>query len=121
MKPLLANNLNSFMERFDNFRDGEFRSIEVVSPTTITITLAGQDSARSFDWISMKFEFSGVINAELLENSKLSFVDMSEGVSIINTDNLFAFGLSKCYNIPSVKNSACHIISSSLKYEEGLF
>jgi hypothetical protein len=121
MKPLLANNLNSFMERFDNFRNGEFRSIEVVSPTTITITLAGQDSARSFDWISMKFEFSGVSDAQLLENSKLSFVDMCDGISIINTDDLFAFGLGKCYNISNIKSSACHIVSSSLKYEEGLF
>ena len=121
MKPLSADNLNSFMERFDNFREGEFRSIEIVSPTTITITFAGQDSAREFDWISMKFEFSGVNDANLLENGKLSFVDMSEGISIIDAEGLFAFGLGNCYNISSIKNSACHIISSSLKYEEGLF
>lgn len=121
MKPLSAGNLNSFMERFDNFRDGEFRSIEVVSPTTITITLAGQDGAREFDWVSMKFEFSGVSDAKLLENSKLSFVDMSEGISIIDSDSLFAFGLGNCYNISSIKNSASHIVSSNLKYEEGLF
>ena len=121
MKPLHADNLDSFMERFDNFRNGEFRSIEIISPTTITITLAGQDSTREFDWISMKFEFNSVSDAKLLENGKLSFVDMSDGVSIINADSLFAFGLGKCYNIPNVKSSACHIVSSSLKYEEGLF
>lgn len=121
MRPLLADNLDSFMDRFDNFRHGEFRSIEILSPTTIAITLAGQDSAREFDWISMKFEFNGVSDAKLLENSKLSFVDMSYGVSIINADNLFAFGLGKCDTIYSIKSSACHIVSSSLKYEEGLF
>lgn len=121
MKPLLADKLDSFMERFDNFREGELRSIEVVSPTMIIITLAGQDSAREFDWISMKFEFSGVNDAKLLDSSRLSLIDMSDGVSIINNDNLFAFGIGKCYNISSIKNSTCQVIGSGLKYQEETF
>lgn len=121
MKPLLANNLDSFLKRFDNFRNGELRSIEVISSSCIIINLAGQDGARAYDWVSMAIEFSGVSDAKLLEENKLSFVDFSDGVSIINSDNKFAFSIGECYNISTVKNSACYIIGSSLKYQEGLF
>ena len=121
MKPLLAKDLESFLKRFDNFRDGEFRSIEVLSPTTIVVTFAGQDSAKEFDWISVDFEFSGIDGAKLLDNKKLSFVDMSDGVSIINEDEIFSFGIGDCNNIQSIKNSTCHIISTSVKYRQGSF
>lgn len=83
--------------------------------------MASQDSARAFDWISVKFEFSGVSEAKLLEANKLSFVDMSDGITILYEDNVFAFGISKCSNISSIKNSTCHTIGSDLKYQEGSF
>ena len=119
MKPLT--NIDEFLKRFNNFKDGEFRSIEVISPTTMLVTLAGQDEARAFDWISKKLEFNNVSDARLLENSKLSLVDMSDGVSIINENNKLAFGIGECYNISNIKSSTCHIECSGIKYEEGLF
>jgi DNA polymerase III sliding clamp (beta) subunit (PCNA family) len=121
VKPLLSSKLESFLKRFDNFRGGELRSIKVISTNTILVTIAGQDSAREFDWISMAFEFNVIIDAKLLEEEKLKLIDMSDGISIINTNNKFAFAIGECYNISSIKNSTCHIISSSLKHEEGLF
>ena len=121
MKPLLAKNLAGFLERFDNFKNGELRSIEVISPTTMLVTLAGQDTAREFNWISVGLEFTGVSDARLLENSKLSLVDMDDGVSIIHENNKFAFGLGESYNISSIQNSTCQLVSSGLKYQEGEF
>ena len=122
MRPLQAKDLNSFLKRFDNFIDGEFRSIDVSSPTSIIITFATQDSAREFNWISIDFEFSGVDSAKLLDNKKLSFVDMSDGISIINEDDKFSFGVGKYNNnIDSIMNSTCHITSTSVKYREGSF
>ena len=119
MKPLT--NVNEFLKRFDNFKDGEFRSIEVISPTVMTVTLAGQDEARAFDWISIKLEFNNVSAAKLLENSKLSLLDMSEGVSIIKSENSIAFGIGECRNEACIKSSSCYIEASTLKFEEGQF
>jgi len=119
MKPLT--NIDEFLKRFDNFKDGELRSIEVISPTAMLVTLAGQDGAREFNWITVKLELSNVSDARLLDDKKLSLIDMSDGVSIINDKNILAFGVGKCYNLSSVKNSVCYIQSSSVKYEEGLF
>lgn len=119
MKPLL--NIDEFLKRFNHFKDGEFRSIEVISPTTMLITLAGQDEARAFDWVSVRLEFSNVCDAKLLENSKLSLLDMSEGINIVKNDTFLAFGIGECYNLSSVKSSTCYIESKSIKYKEDLF
>jgi len=121
MKPLLEKELPTLLKRFDNFIDAELRSIEIISPTIIKITLAGQDSSRGFDWITVELEFNDVSDAQLVESSKLSYLDMSDGVSIIFTDNLFAFGIGTYNSSSNIKNSSSFIISASLKYAEGSF
>ena len=112
MRPLLVKDLPSFLKRFDNFKDGEFRHLEVLSPVSFKITLAGQDSARGFDWITLDFELNGASSANLLDNSKLSLIDMSDGISITNNGTNFAFKL---------QNSTFFIECSTIKYQEGAF
>jgi len=119
MQPLRK--VEQFLKRFDNFKDGEVRSIDVVSPLVMNITLTAQDVSRSFDWISLKLECSGVSDARLLDNTKLSLLDMSEGISIIESDNKLAIGLGSCYNIQSIKNSSFFIECASIKFEENEF
>lgn len=109
------------LDRFCHFKNAEFRNINVVSPTQIKLTLATQDSARDFDWVSIELEFNGVNDAKLLQPHQLSLVDLSDGISIIKKDNIFAFGIAECYNLSTIKNSSCFILSSSFKYQEGLF
>ena len=112
MKPLLKNTLDSFLKRFGNFIDAEIRSIDATSPTTISAVIACQDSARGFDWLTINFEFCGVIDASLIQNSKLRFIDMSSGLDITYRDGSFVF---------SINNATIFIKSSTIKYEEGLF
>ena len=112
MKPLLAKDLPSFLKRFGNFVDGEFRNITIISPTLINITLAGQDSARGFDWLTVEFEFSHVSDVSLIDNDKLLHVEMSDGIDIIYNNNNFT-----C----KTNNATFQISSSSVKYQEGQF
>jgi len=121
MKPLLQNQLSSFQKRFDNFKDAQLRSLEIISPMLIKLTLAAQDSSRAFDWITITLEFNAISDAKLLDESQLSYVDMGDGTSLLYEENLFAFGIGECYNISTVKNSSCYLIAQSLKYEEGQF
>lgn len=121
MKPLLAKDLPNFIKRFGNFLDAEIRSVEVISSTVMQVVIACQDSARGFDWLTLNLEFSGVTDAVLLDNSKLTLVDMSDGISLINEDKTFAFGLGDYNNLSGIKNALSYIISSSIKYEEGSF
>jgi hypothetical protein len=119
VKPLT--NIEEFLKRFNNFKDGELRSIEVISPTTMLVKLAGQDEARAFDWISVKLEFNNISDARLLDDSKLSLIDMNDGISIIKNDNNITFGIGQCYNESSIKNSSSYIKSQTVKFEEGQF
>ncbi len=109
------------LTRFDNFKGAEFRSLEILSPIEINATFAVQDQARSYDWITMTLKFSGVSDAHLVDGNKISYVDLSDGISIIKEDRFIAFGIGKCYNVDTIKNSSCYIIATSFKYEEGNF
>jgi len=109
------------LQRFDNFKDAELRLVEVISPLHIKVTLAVQDKARDFDWITLTLEFTGIVDARLPQENQLQFIDMSEGANIIKDDNKFAFAIGACYNISTVKNSIFYIISTDLKSQEGPF
>ena len=114
-------NIPAFLKRFNNFKDAEFRSIDLISPLQIKLVFAVQDEARAFDWITISLEFNGVVDARLLEHNRLSLVDMSDGINIVKDGELFAFAIGECYNISNIKNSVCYLIANDLKYQEGLF
>jgi hypothetical protein len=119
MKPLT--NIPEFLKRFDNFKDGEILSIEIISPTTMLVTLCVQDKARAFDWINIKLQFNEIVDARILDNSKLSLLDMSNGISIISNGTKLAFSIGECYNVSTIKDSICFIECLNIKYEECLF
>lgn len=112
MQTLHVKELPNFLERFGNFVDGEFRNINIISPTSINLTFSAQDKNRGFDWLSINFEFSAVSDASLLDNSNLAHVDMSDGLIIEIVNKQFRL---------SIQNSTFFIKSSALKYEEAQF
>ena len=99
------------MQRFENFKDADFRSLEILSPTNIKTTFALQDAGRGFDWITITLEFNDVIDALLVADDQVSYVDMSEG-AILDYDDSFSF---------HVNNATFFIKSKTLKYQEGSF
>ena len=109
------------LQRFNNFKDAELRSLEVVSPTHIKMDIALQDSARAFDWIALELDFYGVKDAKLIEQNQLKFIDMSEGLTLLQQNNEFAFASGACYNISNIKNATFYIISEDFKYQEKQF
>ncbi|ABB45371.1 hypothetical protein Suden_2097 [Sulfurimonas denitrificans DSM 1251] len=119
--PLSKSSLESFLKRFDYFRDSELRQIEIISPSVIKITLAAQDSARGFDWITVSLEFSSVSDAKIIENSKLSHIDLGEGITLLYQEETFAFMIGTYNKLSDTQSSICYIKSSSLKYQEGSF
>jgi len=121
MRPLTTKELPDFVLRFGNFVDAEIRSVDVVSAAQIKLTIAVQDKARAFDWISIELEFTDIQDAKLIQNEKLTLLDMSEGANIIDYNKLFAFGIGECYNNSSIKSSTLFIIAKELKYTEKQF
>jgi len=108
------------LERFEHFKDAEFRSVAVISATQIKLIFAVQDKARAYDWITMEFNFYGVSNAKLIEDSKLDFIDMSDGITILK-DNLFLFAIGEYNNSMYANDSIFYIKADDIKYKEGQF
>lgn len=121
MKPLQTNKLQEFLDRFDDFKNAEFRSIKINSATQISALFAVQDSARAFDWLTIELEFNGVKDAVLLNNSKLSLLDMEDGISLFYENDTFNFALGEYKKTSNLNNSNCFVIAQNVKYEEGKF
>ena len=121
MKILSPSAIESLLDRFDNFVDAEFRSVEVVDPFKIKVTLATQDKTRDFDWITLTLLFSEVKTANLIEETRLGLLDTEDGCSLIFDNSHFAFCVGKCYNSASLQSTPFFIVAKTLKYEEGSF
>lgn len=121
MKPLTQKGLTEFLDRFDHFKGGELRSVDVINPFEIKVVLAAQDVARAYDWITIELFFYEVQAANLVEENQLAYLDIDDGINILFNENKFAFAIGECYNISNVKSSSLYIISNALKYQEGQF
>ncbi len=119
MKPIT--NIKDFLERFDSFKDAEFRSVEVLSATSMKIVFATQDRARAFDWLCIELEFNGVSDARLLDAAKLAHIDMSDGITLIKEGDTIGFGISEYSNLSSLQDSISYIVAANIKYNEAPF
>ena len=118
MRPLHVNEINKFLSRFEKFVDAQIHEVIIKSPTVIEVQCSVQDSALEFDWIDLCFELSNVSDARVVENSKLSYLDMNEGLSIIYEDNKFVLCYGNYNSLENAKDSTFYIICQSIKYEE---
>ncbi|MEN8146597.1 MAG: hypothetical protein ABFR02_03170, partial [Campylobacterota bacterium] len=109
------------LTRIDNAIDGELYSVTMNSPLNFTIELSVQDANRGYDWINIAFEVDGVSDARLIDDEKLSLVDMSEGISIVFEDGSCAVGVGSYNSVESIKSAALYLVGSTIKYEERPF
>lgn len=117
MKHLSKNELQAFLERFDDLRGGEIVSLQMITPTSIKIALTVQDKNRAFDWVNLNLEFSDVTDAKLLENNALKAVDMQEGGNIAFTPE----GIEAGFGAEEYLASPLRLCAGILKYEESPF
>lgn len=108
--------LKSLLERIDFAREGEIRTVTLLSPTSIEIRFSVQDIARGYDWIDVAFRIEGVTDAKLVSDAILKTLDMSEGISA-------EIGVSACalaigsYN-GRANEAPLYILGTSMGYEE---
>ena len=122
MKPLNPAGITKLLERFDDFKESEIRSLEIISPTEMAMTFALQDKARAYDWITLQLLFSGVTDAKLVDANKLDYIDMSDGVSILYEEKShFHFALGSYTSAASMSDALLYIVSENIKYNEGAF
>ncbi len=121
MKPLHVSQIDTFYERFDRAIDGELRTLTLISPTVMILRLSVQDKGRAFDWIDLELEVSEVNDARLIDEKKLSFIDMSEGISILFKDDNVIVCVGSYSSFNAALNAPLFIRGSALKYQENNF
>jgi len=121
MKPLLKNKSSELLTRIEKAIDGELYSITMNNPQNFTVELSVQDKNRGYDWINIAFEIEGVSDAKLLEDAQVTFIDMSEGITLLHEGSSILFAIGNYNTIESAKNAGMFLEGSSLKYEERPF
>lgn len=109
--------INTLLEKYNNFKDAQIRSIQSLSDTSKVLTIVVQDDDGE-DINTVKIEFNNVTNSKILDNSVLSYMDTGFGITIIKEHNLYGFALGKGTAMLHVHNAPLYIISSDIKIEE---
>ena len=109
--------INTLLEKYNNFKDAQIRSIQQLSDSSKVVTLVVQDDDGE-DLNTVKIEFNNVTNSKILDNSVLSYMDMGFGISIIKEHDLYGFALGKGTAMLHVLNAPLYIIASDINIEE---
>jgi len=109
--------INTLLEKYNNFKDAQIRSIQTLSDSSKVLTLVIQDDDGE-DINSVKIEFNNVANSKILDNSVLSYMDMGFGISIIKEHDLYGFALGSGTAMLHVLNAPLYIVASDINIEE---
>jgi len=121
MRPLLEKQLTELLDRIDHATHGEIVSVTMNHPQNFTVELSVQDKNRGYDWINIAFEIDGIVDANLLDDNRLSMIDMSEGITLLFEDGHYALAVGSYNNIAALKSATLYLVGNSIKYEERPF
>ena len=109
--------INNLLEKYDNFKYAQIRSIQQLPDSTKIVTLVLQDDDGE-DLNSVKLEFNNVTDSKILDNSVLSYMDMGFGICLIKEHNLYGFSVGHGTAMLHVLNAPLYIVASDLKIQD---
>lgn len=109
--------ITPILEKYNNFRDAQIRSVKNLSSDSKLVTIVLQDDDGE-DLNSVELEFSDIKESRILENSVLAYMDMMSGITVVKEHGLYGFALGKGSAMLHVHNAPFFIVSSSLLVRE---
>ena len=109
--------VNALLQKYNNFKYEQLRSIQPLSDSSKVVTIVIQDDEGE-DVSSVKIEFNDIKDSRILANSVLSSLDMGDGITLIKENNLYGFALGRGTAMLHVHNAPLYIIASAIKIEE---
>ena len=109
--------INKLLNKYDNFKYEQIRSIEQLPDSRKIVTLVIQDDDGE-DLNTVKLEFSNITDSKILVDSVLSFLDMTSGITLIKENNLYGFAIGSGTAMLHVHNAPLFIIASDIKIQE---
>lgn len=119
IKPLSVSTLTPLLTRIDDARDGQIRSLILLSSSTLQIVFSVQDVARDYDWIEIVFQVNGVTDAKLVSDAVLPTLDMSEGITLELEATCCALAIGNYRG--RAHEAPLYILGTSLGYQERPF
>lgn len=108
--------INTLLEKYDNFKGAQIRSVEYISLTERIVTLGDEDEDGE-DMYSVKLTFSDIQSSKILEQSVLSYLDMSSGITLIKENGLYGFAIGKGSAMLHVHNAPIYIVAAKIKID----
>ena len=108
--------INTLLEKYDNFRGAQIRSVEYISLTERIVTIGDEDEDGE-DMYAVKLRFTEIQSSKILEQSVLSYLDMSSGITLIKENDLYGFAIGKGSAMLHVHNAPIYIVASKIKID----
>lgn len=109
--------ITSLLEKYDNFKGAQLRSIQQLPDSTKILTIVVQDDDGE-DLNTIKIKFINVNASKILIDSVLSFLDMMSGITLIKENDLYGFAVGRGDAMLYVHNAPLFIVSSDIEIEE---
>lgn len=110
-------NINTLLEKYNNFKFAQLRTIKQLPDSSATVTLVTEDDdGEEMNTINIKF--INITDSHILIDSVLPFLDMMSGISIIKEHNFYGFAVGQCNAMTNINNSPLYIVSSDITIEE---
>jgi hypothetical protein len=109
--------INALLEKYDNFKYEQIRSVQHLADGSKVVTLVVLDDEGE-DLHTIKIEFSNVKDSKILVDSVLSYMDMTSGITIIKENDLYGFAIGSGTAMLHVHNAPLFIIASDIKILE---
>jgi hypothetical protein len=109
--------ITPILEKYNNFRDAQIRSVKNLSSDSKLVTIVLQDDDGE-DLNSVELEFSAIKESRILENSVLAYMDMMSGITVVKEHGLYGFALGKGSAMLHVHNAPFFIVASALEIRE---
>jgi len=108
--------LNQLLEKYDNFKYAQLRSIEALTESSKLLTIMIQDDDGE-DVESIGIVFTDIKQEKILVNSVLSYLDMGFGISIIKEHDLYGFAVGSGTSMIHVHSAPMYIVASDIKIQ----
>lgn len=109
--------INTILEKYNNFKDAQIRSIQPLSDTSKMVTLVIQDDEGE-DLNTVNIEFHDIKESKILINSVLPMLDMMSGISLVKEHGLYGFAPGSGTAMFHVHSAPMYIVASEVTIKE---
>lgn len=111
------NTVTTLVEQHDHFRDSRIESLQRIDDTTLKLRIIVEDDDAE-PTHAITCTFKGVIDARLLDNSVLPFVDMMGGITVLEENGRTAFAIGAHNAMLHIQNAPFFIICDAIEMHE---